>query len=710
MHLRIALVALCLPAILATTNTCAQIPTQCLEIESILVDACIDLAACPGASEGQNEMVRFRTGPLPIALDEIAAEWPNNSWNGLVQNVATSDLTTALNATIQGCGWLLEPPAGIIPPGSQVLMVTSTIMCVAANSFANLSDTLFIVFQAPGNTSGHFANHNNGGTVSPVPVGATSLRMLVLSYLPSSCSDTVYYDRSLLTNTLGSYGGGAALNDGATAQFSWPGPAVVSYVNYGCQAPFEPLLVEVTDAVGSICNGSGNVLLTGSITGAYETVLWQGGTGSFSDPTSLTTAYIAGAGDTGPVVVQLCAIGSCGAPVCIDFTLPGGSAPFVSISVNGPITLCPGESVTLTASGADTYLWSTQESSASITVSTPGTYSVVGTNACGNGSAQQMVTAATGPTVVITPNGPTSLCPGDAITLTASGADSYLWNTQEPTPSITVTQAGTYSVTGTNSCGTGGAQIIITEGSDPEVGITASGPLRLCPGQSLTLSASGAVSYVWNTQATSTSITVTQPGVYSVTGTNACGTGTASVGVIGVVLDAAFSTDVTTGVSPLTVTFTETSPAPGISTTWQFGDNSNGVGQTIAHTYTQPGTYTVIMTITDQGCTDTATGQIIVISNATGPSSVTVPNVFTPNGDGVNDQLRMDATGLNSVTLRIFNRYGQQVALLERAQQSWDARTFAGEIASEGTYFYILNAEGIDGKEFEESGHITLLR
>ena len=73
----------------------AQVPDQCLEIESILVDACIDLNACQGASEGQNEMVRFRTGAVAIALTELEADWPNNSWNGLVQDANTAALTVA---------------------------------------------------------------------------------------------------------------------------------------------------------------------------------------------------------------------------------------------------------------------------------------------------------------------------------------------------------------------------------------------------------------------------------------------------------------------------------------------------------------------------------------------------------------------------------------------------------------------------------------
>ncbi|MFZ1692875.1 MAG: gliding motility-associated C-terminal domain-containing protein [Flavobacteriales bacterium] len=786
MHLNLSkrLFAALVPALLAATAAWAQVPTQCLEIESILVDACIDLAQCPGGAEGQNEMVRFRTGPQPIALDELEADWPNNSWNGLVQNATTADLTTTLNATIQGCGWLLEPPGGIIPPGSAVLLVTSTQMCTAANSFANLSDTLFIVFQAPGNTSGHFANHTNGGTVSETPTGASSLRTLVLTYLPTGCADTATYDRALLVNNLGTYGGGSVLNDGATAEFSWPGDAVVTYVNYGCQAPFVPTLVEVVDADGSICNGTGSVQLVGSVSGTdVVSVLWQGGTGSFDDPTSITVTYTAGAGDVGPVVVQFCAIGSCGLPICIDYTLPSASSPLITITPDGPTALCPGQSVTLTASGGDNYVWSPGgetspsitvsapggysvdgtnacgtgsaqititeasgpsisitpdgptalcpgqsvtltasggdsyvwspggETSASITVSDPGGYSVDGSNACGTGSAQITITEASGPSIIITPDGPTAICPGQSVTLTASGGDSYVWSPGgETSASITVSDPGSYSVDGTNACGTGSAQITITQASGPSVQITPNGPTALCSGQSVVLTASGANNYIWSNQQSGASITVNQAGTFSVIGSNSCGNGTAQIEITVVNVSASFTASPAFGEAPLEVAFTNTSTPQSANMLWQFGDGFASTDFEPTHTYDEDGTYTVTLTVTAQGCVATASGIIVVGELDQVPSSVVVPNVFTPNGDGQNDQFRVDAVGIERMEVVIYNRYGAEVARLERARQAWDGRTFGGEPVSDGTYFFVLEATGFDGKSHSLKGTVMVLR
>ncbi|MFN3875569.1 MAG: gliding motility-associated C-terminal domain-containing protein, partial [Flavobacteriales bacterium] len=85
------------------------------------------------------------------------------------------------------------------------------------------------------------------------------------------------------------------------------------------------------------------------------------------------------------------------------------------------------------------------------------------------------------------------------------------------------------------------------------------------------------------------------------------------------------------------------------------------------HTYTEEGVYTVTLTVTFQGCTATATGTVTVASGFEGPSAVEVPNVFTPNGDGVNDQFAVSAAGIERIEVRIFNRYGEELARLERA-------------------------------------------
>lgn len=683
----------------------AQVPTKCLEIESILVDACNPSDLCPGSSEGQNEMVRFRTGPQSTAITDIEADWPNNSWRGLEQNALTAQVTAELNATIESCGWLLEPPQGIIPPGSPVLMVTSSAMCTAANSFASLGDTLYIVFQAAGNTAGHFANQNNGNTEVPSPTGGESLRTLILTYLPTSCSDSATYDRQQLVNVNGLYGGTSAINDGATAEFSWPGVPVATYVNTGCQAPVIPLSVAIEQVSGSLCDG-GTVTLSAITQGDLTQLQWSGGSGTFSDPGSATTTYTPGPADVGDVVLQVCGQGPCADPVCASITLPTGNAPVVSITANGPLAICPGQDLVLSASGADSYVWSTQETTTSITITQPGNYSVVGTGACGSATASVVVASSPGPTVAI--SGDLAICAGGSTQLTATGADSYVWSTQATTASIVVTQPGTYSVVGTNACGTANASVNVTLLPGPVAGIT--GNTTICPGATTVLTATGGPSYLWSNGVTTASITVGTAGTYSVTVDNGCGTDVAEVVVTAVDVDAAFTSSVTSGTAPLPVSFQSQSTPAGVDHAWTFGDGQGSGATSPSHTYMEPGVYQVVLTVSASGCLVTAQTTITVLGEPVEASELTVPNVFTPNGDGQNDQFGLIQVGITTVDMEIMNRWGQLVGRIERVGQEWDGRSPAGENVPDGTYFYVLKANGDDGKRYDLSGTITLLR
>ena len=83
------------------------------------------------------------------------------------------------------------------------------------------------------------------------------------------------------------------------------------------------------------------------------------------------------------------------------------------------------------------------------------------------------------------------------------------------------------------------------------------------------------------------------------------------------------------------------------------------------------------------------------------------PNVFTPNGDGMNDVFGpLTDLQLGTCTeLRIYNRFGETVFYGNHVQMTWDGRTFAGEAAVAGTYFYVFSTSGSNF-----TGHITLIR
>ncbi|RMG83855.1 MAG: gliding motility-associated C-terminal domain-containing protein, partial [Bacteroidetes bacterium] len=93
-----------------------------------------------------------------------------------------------------------------------------------------------------------------------------------------------------------------------------------------------------------------------------------------------------------------------------------------------------------------------------------------------------------------------------------------------------------------------------------------------------------------------------------------------------------------------------------------------------------------------------------------GTSSFEVPNVFTPNGDGINDVFRVKTNNIVEFNCKIYNRWGLFLNELLNVGQEWDGRTFSGEKAPDGVYYYHIIAKGKDGKEYNLKGAISLIR
>jgi gliding motility-associated-like protein len=91
-------------------------------------------------------------------------------------------------------------------------------------------------------------------------------------------------------------------------------------------------------------------------------------------------------------------------------------------------------------------------------------------------------------------------------------------------------------------------------------------------------------------------------------------------------------------------------------------------------------------------------------------STISVPNVFTPNGDNVNDDFRILTENLSTYSLEIYNRWGVQVFTTIYSGQFWDGRTTSGSECSDGTYYYIIRAIGEDNKQYLLKGFVTLIR
>jgi gliding motility-associated-like protein len=90
---------------------------------------------------------------------------------------------------------------------------------------------------------------------------------------------------------------------------------------------------------------------------------------------------------------------------------------------------------------------------------------------------------------------------------------------------------------------------------------------------------------------------------------------------------------------------------------------------------------------------------------------VFIPNAFTPNqiGPGLNNKFYVIADGIISSEIRIYNRWGEQMYISENLKEGWDGK-FGGKECQQDVYAYLLRVRGFDGKLYEYSGTITLLR
>lgn len=134
------------------------------------------------------------------------------------------------------------------------------------------------------------------------------------------------------------------------------------------------------------------------------------------------------------------------------------------------------------------------------------------------------VTVNTLPTPTITATRPTAFCEGDSTVLDAGVFKSYLWSNNQTTRTITVSQAGSYTVkvVNTNDCEATSPPITITVHPKTTPTITSQKPATFCEGDNTVLDAgTGFKTYQWSNGATTQTITVTQAGDYSVTVTNA---------------------------------------------------------------------------------------------------------------------------------------------------------------------------------------------
>jgi gliding motility-associated-like protein len=585
---------------------------------------------------------------------------------------------TISSITVTGTGtftWYsdagLTTPIGTGSPFTPSVSVTSTLYVTASNSVCTSDSTPVVITINPiPPTPTITVGAGNSVYCQGVPVGAI---------VASGPATIVWYSNAGLTtvvNTGNTYNP-TGLPLGTTTYYlidsSAAGCKSVGIATASVTINPTPNAPTLSGTNTSYCQGAAITPLTATTTPAGDTVIWYSG-GVFQSNQNPFTPNISSTSGTYTYVAY-----DSSATGCIS----AASAQTVTITINGipstptvttgsSVTACLGSPVSpinVAITGAGTIVWYNNAALTPPVINTGNTYT------------------------------PTNLSAGTYIyyisDTSAAGCKS------SATTSVTVTVypnpviAGTATVSST-TCGYNNGSVL---------GLSVQNGTGTPSYTYQWVNASGAV------VGTSQNLTGVGPGTYSliVTDGHTCkdtSSGTGFVVGSSTLVTAAFVPSTTTGFAPLAVTFSNTSSG-ATNYNWNFGlntDTSNQINP--AYTYTAAGTYTVTLIASNGICTNTITGTITVDVTEV----LIIPNIFSPNGDAINDEFFITNSGISALNCDIYNRWGELLYTLKAPNQAWDGKTPNGGNAPDGTYFYILQATGADGTEYKRNGPLTLVR
>ena len=319
------------------------------------------------------------------------------------------------------------------------------------------------------------------------------------------------------------------------------------------------------------------------------------------------------------------------------------------------------------------------------------------------------------------------LCPGFDVQLQGSGSGGFSWspaalvdNATSATPqaSPVVTTVFTLTVSDGNGCQNSDV-MTVNVNTDPQV--DAGSDLTICLGETVQIGGSPTsvvpgVSFLWSPSTDLDDATFPNPNAspdatttYTVTVTSdTCTSSDQMTVTVQGLAQAAFNVRLEPNCDGLRAFFNDLSTG-AIAYAWDFnGDGITDSEEQYPQWVFLYGTSMVVtLTITDiYGCTGSVT-QSWPVGTYEDLVDITVPNVFTPNGDGVNDVFTIESQAvLGSCTnMFIFNRWGQKVFESFGNDIVWSGRNFSGEECTIGTYFYVIRV-----KDMEFNGDIYLNR
>lgn len=684
-------------------------------------------------------------------------------WNGPGGSGITNNANQVITTTTPGAYTLTMNPPGSCAP--IVKTVTLTIGTNPNSGFTTTNACNNYTFTNTGSGPPSIQTYSFMGTGAPASYTTTSPTSSVV-FTPGT-----YTVQQVVTNTVGctstatqviNVTGGPTLTvnspsvcPGTTANLSvsgattytWSGPGLsnpnisnptanpnvtttytVSGTTAGCTSTTTLVVTAlpvptITTTSAVMCSGSSSVI---TASGA-NTYVWSPSVGlsnpnifnPTASPVSTTVYTVTGTDSNGCLSSQT-------SVVTIN--------PLPIISVTSATT-CSGIPVTITASGANTYTWSTGGLTNSITQApvVQTTYTVTGTDVNGCVNFNISTIAVSYPfTVSISNNSP--ICQGYDVNMSVPQGFSYNWSgpngfsSNVSNPTINNAQpivSGQYTVVVTDVGGcTGIAYADVVVNSTPIVSISSSNDGMCAPGcVTFTVSSTnaiGTIDWLFTNGGHSSSNVTTQcfnkGGIYTSTvtivDTKGCqGASTSTTQIYSVpVADFVFAP-----LKPIyteEVNFTDASYGANI-TNWYWYFNSQSINSTLQNPTTiyEIGTYPVTLVVkSDKGCMDTIT-KVIVVGEDYG---IYVPNTFTPNGDGLNDTFQPKGFGIVKYQLQIFDRWGEMIYETKTFENGWDGKVHKGidygVICKNDVYVWRITLTNVFGKAHELKGHVTLIK
>jgi gliding motility-associated-like protein len=482
-----------------------------------------------------------------------------------------------------------------------------------------------------------------------------------------------------------------------------------------------------TTSLPASCNTS-NGLAAAIPTGGTQPYTYQWNTGdTTSSLTNVSSGYYS--------VIVTDSMG-CNDTVMVQVQSNGLSATYTTIS-----PLCFGDSTgtaTVTpvgGNGSYTYQWAPYGGNqATATGLCGGNFACLITDSSGC-VGMCTFTITTPPPLLASPSANTTICLGQSVTISVTGSGgtapyTYSWSNSLPpqtSNTITPSQTDTYSVyiTDANGCVSPLQATQVKVSPLPLANFysdEAQCPPALVPFHNLTDSA---VTYIWNfgdpSSGLNDSSSLQNPShVYATTGSynvtliaiNVWGCADTIVlpsVVIPVSPVAALSAPNQTVsiLDPISTFFNSSTGAIDYCIYFGDGDSlcTSSAGPYV-HSYDSVGTYTVMLVAWNVlGCPDTTWTEFTIEE----PTSLYIPNAFTPNGSGVNDMFLISGINVETFRLLIFDRWGMLIFSTDDVLHGWDG-TFEGNKCQEDVYVWKLHYTDNIGGEYDKVGHVSLIR